>query len=80
MNTDPEVLYYTYVEGLISASIYCLFGGPVLERSQESRLIENAGSPTGSPFYSASFSLPSFNNRGQLLLPIGWALFLFSNA
>jgi hypothetical protein len=43
----------------------------VFERSQESRLIETAGPPIGSPFSSVSFSLPYFN-RGQLLLSIGW--------
>ncbi|KRY25428.1 hypothetical protein T03_6595 [Trichinella britovi] len=30
----------------------------LFERSQGSRLIETAGPPTGSPFSSASFSLP----------------------
>jgi hypothetical protein len=30
----------------------------VFERSQGSRLIETVGSPTGSPFFSASISLP----------------------
>jgi hypothetical protein len=46
------------VLGLISAGVCCLFGGPVFERSQGSRLIETSGSPTGSPFSSASFCLP----------------------
>jgi hypothetical protein len=44
----------------------------VFERSQGFGLIETAGSPTGSRSSSASFSLPSFNNSGQLLLSIGW--------
>jgi hypothetical protein len=48
-----------------------LSGGPVFERSQGSRLIKTAGPPTESPFYSASFSLPQFSNRVQLLLSIG---------
>jgi hypothetical protein len=43
---------------LISAGVFCLFGGPVFERSQWSRLIETAGPPIGLPFFSASFSLP----------------------
>jgi hypothetical protein len=72
VNTDPEVLHCMYVGGLISAGVCCLVGGPVFERSQGSRLIETAGPPTGLPFSSASFSLPQFNNRGQLLLSIGW--------
>jgi hypothetical protein len=42
---------------------------PMFERSQESRLIETLGPPSGPPFSSASFSLPQFN-RGQLLLPL----------
>jgi hypothetical protein len=50
MNTDPDVLYCMCVGGLISSGICCLFGGPVFEKSQGSRLIETAGSPTGSPF------------------------------
>jgi hypothetical protein len=44
--------------GLISASVCCLFGCPVFESFLGSRLIENAGPPTESPFSSASFSLP----------------------
>jgi hypothetical protein len=67
-----EILYCMYVGGLISASVCCLFGGPVFERSQGSRLIETAGPSTGSPFSSASFSFPSFNHRGQLLPSIVW--------
>jgi hypothetical protein len=58
MNTDPEVLYCMSVEGLISAGVCCLFGGSMSERSQGSRLVETAGSPTESSFSSASFSLP----------------------
>jgi hypothetical protein len=34
--------------------------------------IETASPSTGFPFSSASFSLPKFNNRGHLLLSIGW--------
>jgi hypothetical protein len=41
----------------MSAGVCCLFGGPVFERSQGSRLIKTADLPTGSPFSSASFSL-----------------------
>jgi hypothetical protein len=44
--------------GLISAGVCCLFGGPVFVRSQQSRLIDTAGSPTESPLSSTSFSLP----------------------
>jgi hypothetical protein len=40
---------------LRSVGVCCLVGGPVSERSQGSRLIETAGSPTGLPFSSASF-------------------------
>jgi hypothetical protein len=71
MNTDPEVLYYMCVGGLISAGVCCLFGGPVFERSWGTRLIETAGPPTGLPFSSASFGLLSLNNRDQQLLSIG---------
>jgi hypothetical protein len=52
-----EVLYCMCVGDLILAGVRCLFDGPVFERSRESRLIEAAGPPTGSPFFSASFSL-----------------------
>jgi hypothetical protein len=38
MNTDPEVLYWMCVGGLISAGVCCLFGGSVFERSQGSKL------------------------------------------
>jgi hypothetical protein len=69
MNTDLEVLYCMCVGGLISAGVCCLFGGPVFERSRGSRLIETAGPPAGSP-QLLEFSLPQFNNRGQLY--IGW--------
>ena len=62
------------VGGLISAGVCGLFGGPVFEKSQGSRLIETAGPPTRSPFsISASFSLHLFNNRGELLLSNDWA-------
>jgi hypothetical protein len=40
-----------------------------------SRLIKIAGPPIGLSFYSNSFRLPWFNNRGQLLLSIGWVTF-----
>jgi hypothetical protein len=46
-----------FVGGLISAGLYCLFGGPVFERSQGSRLIEIADPPSVLPLSSASFSL-----------------------
>jgi hypothetical protein len=52
----------------------------VFERSQGSRLIKTADPPTGSPFSSVSFSLPYFNNRGQLLLYIGWVHMSASDA
>ena len=71
MNTDPEVFYFICVGGLISADVCCLFGGPVSERSQGSRLIESTFPLTGSPF-SPSLGLPKLNHRGQLLLSIGW--------
>jgi hypothetical protein len=47
MNTDVEVLFCMCVGGLIVAGVCYLFGGPVFERSQVSRLIETAGLPTG---------------------------------
>jgi hypothetical protein len=56
MNTDLEVLYCMCVVGLISAGVFCLFGIPVFEKSQEPRLIKTAGPTTELPF-SASFSL-----------------------
>jgi hypothetical protein len=37
-----------------------------------SKMIETAGPPTGSPSSTASFSLPQFNNRCQMLLSIHW--------
>jgi hypothetical protein len=40
--------------GLISAGVCCLFGGPVFERSQGSRLFKTTGPPIGFPFLSAS--------------------------
>ena len=58
MNTDPAVLYYICVGDFISAGVCCLFGGQVFERSWGYRLIETAGLSTGSPFSSATFSLP----------------------
>jgi hypothetical protein len=58
MNTDAEVLYCMCVGGLISAGVCYLFGGPVIERSQASRLIEIVRYPTGLPFFSNLFSLP----------------------
>ena len=53
------------VGGLISAGVYCLVGGPVLERSQESRLIDTAGLPIGSPSSSDSFSLSLIQSQGS---------------
>ena len=58
MNIDLEVLYCMSVRVLISVGVCFLFGGPVFERSQGSRLIEMARPPTESPFSLASFSLP----------------------
>ena len=55
---DLAVLYCMCAGGLISTGVCCLFGCPVFERSQESRLMETAGAPTGLPFSSDSFSLP----------------------
>jgi hypothetical protein len=61
------------VGGLMSAGIYCLFGGQVFERSQGSRLTKTAGPSTELiALSSASFSFPYFNNRCQLLLSIVW--------
>jgi hypothetical protein len=49
LNPDPAVLCCTCVGGLIRAGVCCLFGGPVIERSLGSRLIETIGPPTGLP-------------------------------
>jgi hypothetical protein len=48
----------TCVGSLISAGVCCLFGAPVFEKSQGSRLIKTACSPTELLFSSASFCLP----------------------
>jgi hypothetical protein len=56
--TQPRnrLLYVCW--GLLLVGVCCLFGGPLFERSWESRLIETAGHPSGWPFSSASFILP----------------------
>jgi hypothetical protein len=54
--SDSVVLCCICIDVLISAGVCCLVGGPVFERFQGSRLIETAGSPTGSPSSSASSS------------------------
>jgi hypothetical protein len=59
MNTYPAVLYCMCVGGLISAGVYFLFGGPVFEGSQRTRLIESADPLAGWLFSSASFSFPN---------------------
>jgi hypothetical protein len=56
---------------LISAGIYCLVGVPVFERSQESRLIETACPPTGSPSFSASSSFSLIQPQG-LGVSVSW--------
>ena len=60
-----QVLCYVCVGGLISAGICSLFGGPVFERFQGSRLIETSGPPTGLPFSSVSFSLSLIQQQGS---------------
>lgn len=52
MNTDLAVFYCMCVVDVISADVCCLFGGPVFERPQKSRLTETAGPPTECPFSS----------------------------
>ena len=47
--SDPLVLCFICVGGLISDGIYCLVGVPVSEKSRGSRLLETAGPPTGLP-------------------------------
>ena len=54
----PKSFTVCVLGGLISAGVFCIFGGTVFERSQGFRLIETAGLPTGSPFSSASITLP----------------------
>ena len=44
----------------------CLVGGSVFERSQESRLVETAGLPMGSPTSSASSRLSPIQALGSL--------------
>jgi hypothetical protein len=56
LRTDPEVLCYICVRGLILAGVCCLVGDSVFERSQGSRLVETAGLPMGLPSSSASSS------------------------
>ena len=51
-----SLLLYMYW-GLVPASVYCLVGGSVSERSQGSMLGETAGLPMRSPSSSTSFSL-----------------------
>jgi hypothetical protein len=65
MNTEPEIHYCMFVGGLLSTGVCWLFGGPVFERFQRSRLIETAGPPTGSPFSSASISLSLIQQQGS---------------
>jgi len=60
------------VGGLISAGVCCLVGEPVSERSQGSRLIDTADSPTGLPSSSTSSGFSLIQQRGQQLLFIGW--------
>ena len=66
MNADPTVLNCICVGGLISAGVCCLVGGPVFERSCEYRLIETAGSPTGSPSSSAPSSFSLIQSQGSV--------------
>ena len=72
MNIDLEVLNCMCVGGLILACICCLFDGPVFERFRVFRLIKTSSPSTESHLSSNSFSLPWFNNRGQLFLYICW--------
>ena len=53
----PVVLCCICVGGLISASICCLVGSPVFERSQGFRLIETADPPTGFALLHSFFHL-----------------------
>jgi hypothetical protein len=71
MITDLTVLYCMCLRVHLSAGVCCLFGGPVFQRNQGSRLIENAGPPAGSPFSSASLSLPQFHKRGCFCPSVG---------
>ena len=64
-NTDQAVLCSICVGDLISTGIFCLVGGPVFERSQGSRLIETAGTPTRLPPSSASFCLSLIQPQGS---------------
>ena len=71
MNTDLKVLYCMCVGGLISAEVCCLFGGPVFEKFNGSRLIETAGPPTGCLLLSF-FQDSLIQQQGSALLSIGW--------
>ena len=52
------------IEGLISADACSLVGGPVFERSQESRLVETVSPPTRSPSYAASSTFTVIQPQG----------------
>ena len=49
-----EFLCYMCILGLIQASVCCLVGGSVSERSWGSRLVETAGPPIGQPSSASS--------------------------
>jgi hypothetical protein len=51
--------------GFITSVLCCLVGGPWFERSQESKLSETAGPPTGLPPSSASSSFPLIQLHGS---------------
>jgi hypothetical protein len=53
------------VGGLVSAGVCCLFGGPVIERSQGFILVETAGPHIGLPSSSASSSFPLIQPLGS---------------
>jgi hypothetical protein len=64
LRPDPAVLCVC-VGGLRPAGVCCLVDGSVSERSRESRLVETAGLPMGSPSPSASSSLFFFKQTNK---------------
>ena len=76
MNTDQEVLYCMYVGGLISAAVCCLFGVPVFESSQGSRLIEllvflqDNPSPQLLSAFPNSITGVSYSYKGTAVTPV----------
>jgi hypothetical protein len=61
---SSSLLYVCW--GLAPASVHCLVGGSVFERSQGPRLVETTGLPMGSPSFSASSSFSLIQEKSSL--------------